>query len=41
VLDQLAQWLSSDGIDGRSALAQQLGDAQAQLRERFATSRYY
>ena len=40
VLDQLVQWLSSDGIDGRSALFQQLADAQAQLRERFATSRY-
>jgi hypothetical protein len=40
VLDQLSQWLSRDGIDGESALAQQLADAQAQLRERFATSRY-
>jgi hypothetical protein len=36
VLQQLARWLDQDGIDGRSALARQVGEAQAQLRERFA-----
>jgi hypothetical protein len=40
VLDHLADWLGRDGIDGRSTLARQLADAQAQLRERFATARY-
>jgi hypothetical protein len=40
VLDNLGKWLSQDGIDDRSALSRQLSDAQAQLRERFATSRY-
>jgi hypothetical protein len=40
VLNQLAGWLDQDGIDRRSPLAEKLGEAQAQLRERFATSRY-
>ena len=40
VLQQLAQWLTHDGIDARSPLAERLADAQAHLRERFANPHY-
>jgi hypothetical protein len=40
VLQQLAQWLARDGIDAGSPLAARLADAQAHLRERFATPHY-
>ncbi|HET8750993.1 MAG TPA: hypothetical protein VFM43_00530 [Gaiellaceae bacterium] len=40
VLNHLPQWLERDGIDSGSPLAARLAEAQAHLRERFATPHY-
>jgi hypothetical protein len=40
VLQQLEQWLTHDGIDAGSPLAARVAEAQAHLRERFATPHY-
>ena len=40
VLEHLAEWLENGGIDTRSALAEKVASAQAQLRERFANPHY-